>query len=144
MVLFEPKSWWKDDLYCLLKISCFELFNDRKYGPFFSQKVDEKMMFTCRFELSKIFQDLGNMAFCAMIRLSYVFWNLSIVKTVQMFHSVPFIFQIMLGDIIIMLDLPVGVSWWRQLCYLPSFQMMVSLLILPTLWSLILTRQCFL
>ena len=111
-VFFEPKSWWKDDLYCLLKVSCFELFDDWKYGLFFSQKVDEEMIFTCRFELSMIFQDLGNVAFCAMIRLSYVSWNLSIVETVQMAHSLSFIFQTMLGDIIIMLDLPVGVSWW--------------------------------
>ena len=33
--LFEPKSWWKDDIYWLLKSSCFELFDDGKYGLFF-------------------------------------------------------------------------------------------------------------
>ena len=47
MVFFEPKSWWKDDIYQLLKSSCFELFGDRKYGLFFSQKIDGKMIFTC-------------------------------------------------------------------------------------------------
>ena len=35
-VFFEPKSWWKDDIYWLLRSSCFELFGDRKYGLFFS------------------------------------------------------------------------------------------------------------
>ena len=39
---FKPKTWWKDDIYWLLKSSCFELFWDEKYGLFFSQKVDEK------------------------------------------------------------------------------------------------------
>ena len=42
---FEPKSWWKDDIYWLLKYSCFGLFGDGKYGLFFSQKVDGKMIF---------------------------------------------------------------------------------------------------
>ena len=48
-VFFEPKSWWKDDIYWLLKSSCFELFDDGKYGLFFSQKVDGKMIFTWSF-----------------------------------------------------------------------------------------------
>ena len=39
---FEPKSWWKDDIYWLLKSSCFELFRDKKYSLFLSQKVDER------------------------------------------------------------------------------------------------------
>ena len=30
----SPKSWWKDDIYWLLKSSCFELFVDGKYGFF--------------------------------------------------------------------------------------------------------------
>ena len=47
MVFFEPKSWWKDEIYRLLKSSCFELFGDRKYALFFSQKVDGKIIFTC-------------------------------------------------------------------------------------------------
>ena len=42
MVFFEPKSWWKDDIYWLLKSSCFELFGDGKYGLFSSQEVDGK------------------------------------------------------------------------------------------------------
>ena len=46
---FESRSWWKDDIYWLLRSSCFELFGDGKYGPFFSQKVDGKMIFTWSF-----------------------------------------------------------------------------------------------
>ena len=37
-VFFESRSWWKDDIYWLLRCSCFELFGDEKYGLFFSQK----------------------------------------------------------------------------------------------------------
>ena len=47
--LFESRSIWKDDIYCLLRSSCFELFGDGKYGLFFSQKVDGKMIFTWSF-----------------------------------------------------------------------------------------------
>ena len=62
---FEPKSWWKHVIYGLLKSSYFELFGDRKYGlffesrswwkgdgkygPFFSQKADENMIYTWPF-----------------------------------------------------------------------------------------------
>ena len=46
---FESRSWWKDDIYWLLRSSCFELFGDGKYGLFFSQKVDGKMIFTWSF-----------------------------------------------------------------------------------------------
>ena len=45
----EPKSLWKDYIYLLLKSSCFELFGDRKYGLFYSQEVDGKMIFTWSF-----------------------------------------------------------------------------------------------
>ena len=43
---FESRSWWKDDIYWILRSSCFELFGNGKYSPFFSQKVDGKMIFT--------------------------------------------------------------------------------------------------
>ena len=42
VVFFKPKSWWKDDIYYLLKSSCFKLSDDRKYGLFWSQGVDRK------------------------------------------------------------------------------------------------------
>ena len=43
--IFEPKSWWKYDIYWLLKSSRFDLFGNGKYGLFLSQKVDGKMIF---------------------------------------------------------------------------------------------------
>ena len=46
---FKSRSWWKDDIYWLLRSSCFELFGDGKYGLFFSQKVDGNMVFTWSF-----------------------------------------------------------------------------------------------
>ena len=42
---FEPKSWRKDNIYWLLKNSCFELIGDGKYSLSFSQKADGKMIF---------------------------------------------------------------------------------------------------
>ena len=38
----EPKSWLKDDIYWLLKRSCFELFGDGKYGLFWVKKLVER------------------------------------------------------------------------------------------------------
>ena len=46
---FESGSWWKDDIYWLLRSFCFELFGDGKYGLFFTQNVDEKMIYTRSF-----------------------------------------------------------------------------------------------
>ena len=46
---FESRSWWKDDIYWLRRIACFELFVDWKYGLFYRQKVDGKMIFTWYF-----------------------------------------------------------------------------------------------
>ena len=109
--LFRTFRWWKiwsfssqevdgkDDIYWLLKISCFELSGGGKYGLFLSQEVDGKMIFTgywevlvlnlsvigntiffsakklverwylfSLFELSMIFEDLGNTVFsCSVI-----------------------------------------------------------------------------
>ena len=31
---FESRSWWKNDIYWLLRSSCFELFGGGKYGLF--------------------------------------------------------------------------------------------------------------
>ena len=38
----EPKSWCKDDIYWLLKRSCFELFGDGKYDLFSVKKFMER------------------------------------------------------------------------------------------------------
>ena len=46
MVFFEPRSWWKDDIYWLLKSFCFELFGDPKEGLFLEPKVLGKRIFT--------------------------------------------------------------------------------------------------
>ena len=45
----ETKSSLNDDIYWLLKSLCFGLFADRKYGLFYGQKVDGKMIFTWSF-----------------------------------------------------------------------------------------------
>ena len=67
---FEPKSWCKDDIYWLLKSSCFEVFGDEKYGFFWSQKVDGKMIFT---DYSKVlvlnFSVMGSTVFFSAKRL---------------------------------------------------------------------------
>ena len=60
----EPKSWWKDDIYWLLKRSCFELFGDGKYGFLLSQEVDGKMIFTGYWEVIVLnFSVIGNTVF---------------------------------------------------------------------------------
>ena len=41
-LLFETKSWWKDDIYWLLKSSCFELFGKEKHGLFWEKKLMER------------------------------------------------------------------------------------------------------
>ena len=48
-VFFEPKGWWKDDICWLLRSYCSELFGDGKYGLFFTQEVDGKIIFTWYF-----------------------------------------------------------------------------------------------
>ena len=42
---FELKSWWKDDIYWLLRSSYFKLFGDGKHGLFSAKK----MIFTWSF-----------------------------------------------------------------------------------------------
>ena len=60
----EPKSWWKDDIYWILKRSCFELFRDGKYGLFLSQEVDGKVMFTGYWEVLVLnFSVMGDIVF---------------------------------------------------------------------------------
>ena len=43
---FKPNSWWKYDIYLLMKSSCFELFTGRKNSLSLSRKVDGTMIFT--------------------------------------------------------------------------------------------------
>ena len=75
MVFFEPKSWWKDDIYWLLESSCFELFRDGKYGPFLSEKVDGKMIFTWSFWAFHDIPGLGKYGFaCSGMFSSYMMY----------------------------------------------------------------------
>ena len=60
---FESRSWWKDDIFWLLRSSCFELFGDRKYGLFWVKKLMKRWYLLGLFGLSMIFQDLENMFF---------------------------------------------------------------------------------
>ena len=68
---FELKSWWKDDIYWLLKDSCFELLKgscfglsgDGKHSIFLSQKVDEKIIFTWHFWAFDDIPGLGKYGF---------------------------------------------------------------------------------
>ena len=61
---FEPKSWWKDNIYSSLESSCFELFGDGKCGLFVSQQVDGKMIFTGYWEVLVLnFLLMGNTVF---------------------------------------------------------------------------------
>ena len=60
----QLESWWKYDIYWLQKISCSELFRDGKYGPFLSQKVDGKIIFTDYWKVLVLnFLGMGNMVF---------------------------------------------------------------------------------
>ena len=42
-VFFAPKRWWKDDIYWLLKSSCFKRFEYGKYGLFWAEKLMERL-----------------------------------------------------------------------------------------------------
>ena len=64
----EPKGSLKDDIYWLLKRSCFELFGDGKYCLFSAKKLMERWYLHGLFELSMIFQDLGKTVFRAVIK----------------------------------------------------------------------------
>ena len=64
VVSFEPKSWWKDDIYWLRKGSCFELFGGGKYGLFGVKKLMEKMIFAGFREVLVLnFSVMGNKIF---------------------------------------------------------------------------------
>ena len=71
---FESTRWWKDDIYLLPRSSCFELFGDGKYGLFSAKKLMERWYLLGLFELSIIFQDLGNMFFRAVPKLCRRSW----------------------------------------------------------------------
>ena len=63
-VFFVSRSWWKDDIYWLMRSSCFEPFGDGKHGLFFSQKVDGKMIYTWSFWAFHDIPGPGKYGFC--------------------------------------------------------------------------------
>ena len=63
---FESRSWWKDDIYWLTRSSCFELFSDVNTIFFSAKKLMGRWYLLGLFELSMIFQDLGNTVFRAV------------------------------------------------------------------------------
>ena len=67
--LFEPKSWWKDDIYWIQYRKVLVLnFSERGNTVFFWAKMlMESWYLLGLFELSKIFQDLENMVFHAAL-----------------------------------------------------------------------------
>ena len=46
VLFFQAKIDRKDDIYWLLRNSCFELFGGVKYGLFLSGEIDWNMVFT--------------------------------------------------------------------------------------------------
>ena len=68
--IFEPKSWWKYDIYWLLKIYCFNLFGNGKYGLFLSQDVVGNMIFTDYWKVLVLnFSVMGNTVFFSAKKL---------------------------------------------------------------------------
>ena len=102
---FESRSWWKDDIYWLLKSSCFELFGDRnrvffwvkklierwyllvtekfvfwtlrwwEIRSFFSQKVDGKMIFAWSFWAFHDIPGLGKHCFLRSVFCIYLCYS---------------------------------------------------------------------
>ena len=63
-VFFELKCCSKDYICWLLESPCFELFRGAKYGLFWSQKVDGKMIFTDYWKVLVLnFSEMGNTIF---------------------------------------------------------------------------------
>ena len=61
---FGPKCCLENDIYWLLKSSCFKYLWDEKNGLFLSQKVDGKKLFTDYWKvLVLIFSGMGNTVF---------------------------------------------------------------------------------
>ena len=77
---FESRSWWKDDIYWLLRSFCFKIFGGGKYGLLSAKKLMERWYLLGLFELSMIFQDLGNTVFRAVwcvYDMMTALWSLS-------------------------------------------------------------------
>ena len=83
---FESRSRWKDDIYWLLRSSCFEPFGDGKYNLFFSQKVGGKMIFTWSFWAFHDIRGLGKYGFsCSECMLACNFSFLLFVNILRFY-----------------------------------------------------------
>ena len=111
VVFFEPKSWWKDDIYWLLKSSCFNLFGNGKYGFFLSQKVDGNMIFTDYWKVLVLnFLVIGNTVF---------FWVKKVKQRWYLLVTVNFLFWTFPWWEIRSFFQPK--SWWKDDIYLVFF-----------------------
>ena len=91
--LFERKSWWKNDIYWILKSSCFEIFRDGKYSLFLSQKVNGKMIFTDYWKILVLnFSVMGNTVFSLANKLMKRWYLLSLFKLYIIFQDLGNIF----------------------------------------------------
>ena len=87
-VFLEPKSSWKDDIYWLLKRSCFELFRGGKYSLFLSQEVDGKMIFTRYWEVFVLnFSVMGNTVFFSPKMLMKRWYVHGLFELSMIFHD---------------------------------------------------------
>ena len=82
---FWAKNLWKYDIYWLLKSPCFELFGDGKYGLFSAKMLIERWYLLGLFELSMIFQELGNMVFRTVLEIISIFQSF---KNIRVDHQI--------------------------------------------------------
>ena len=83
--LFWDKKWMENDIYWLLESSCFALWkvlvlNFSQLGNtvfFWAKTLMERWYLLSLFELSKIFQDMGDMVFRAV----------AVIQFTKIFHS---------------------------------------------------------
>ena len=75
-------------VYWLLKSVCFEIFGDRKYGLFFSQKVDAKMIFTDYWKVLVLnFSEMENTVFYWTKRLMGRWYLLGLFELSMIFQA---------------------------------------------------------
>ena len=74
-VFFKSRNWWKDNIYWLQRSSCLELFGGGKYSLFSVKKLMERWYLLGLFQLSLIFQDLGNMVFRIVVECEESYSN---------------------------------------------------------------------
>ena len=92
-VFFEPKSWWKHHIYWFLRSSCFELSGDGKYCLFSAKKLMKRWYLRGLFELSMIFQVLGNMVFRAALQPMDLHVSLKLSKKSSSYNFAHFIYE---------------------------------------------------